>query len=426
MTRSFFATVLTAVLLACSCSQQTTEPSGNPDNGKDDTPVKLDIKIITEQARSITTTSATVSASYQGAVTEIRDRGFVYGLSAQKLDQTAGLSSATESSGSFTATLSSLEPGQTYYYKAYLTVWSEEEKQYVDFFGDLLDFCTEAPPQQPAAKPVYLGCYEMPAIQLKSATSYSNSGPETYGSTNWYNFETTNQDQMVVTHTYSYNGKVYRNWTALIDAGRKGPQWSAFVMHKDAYPDKNVGRTGSWKPDPGIPASWQQSLASSTHSRGHYVASKYRQATGDANKQTFYYTNQSLQYQNGFNDGMWSALEDAVEANAPSGRDTLYVTVGVLYEDPDNYQTPNSGGTPVLAPSHFFKCLMLCKFDQGGTMTSAKGVAYFFENIPYSGKNYSAYATTIDAVEQRSGQDFFTNVPKNLQDAAEKMSSGLW
>ena len=425
MTKFFFATALTALLLACSCTDPAKEPDGNTDKDKEQTPVKLDVKITTEQATAITTTSATVSARYQGAVTEIRDRGFVYGTSAQHLDQTAGLNSTTESSGSFTATLSSLEPGQTYYYKAYLTVWSDEENKFVDFYGDVLDFRTEAP-EQPLAKPAYLGCYEMPAIRLKSQTSYSNSGSETFGSTNWYNFETTDPDQVVVTHTYAYDGKVYRNWTALIDGNKKGPQWSAFVMQKDAYPNKNVGRTGSWTPDPGIPASWQQSLATPTHSRGHYVASKYRQATGDANKQTFYYTNQTLQYQNGFNDGIWSALEDAVEANAPSGRDTLYVTVGVLYEDPDNYLTPNNGGTPVLAPSHFFKCLMLCKFDQDGAMTAAHGVAYFFENIPYSGKNYSAYATTIDAVEQRSGQDFFTNVPKDLQDAAEKMSSGLW
>ena len=410
MNRFLFASALSALVLACSCSQ----------------PVKLDIKITTEQAYSITTTSATVSATYSGAVTEIRDRGFMYGLSATALDQTSGLSSATESSGQFSATLSSLEPDQTYSYKAYITVWSNEENKYVDFYGDVLNFKTNAE-EKPVAKGLaYLGCYEMPAIALADQLSYSNSGTETFGSTKWYNFETTNQNQVVVTHTYNYNGKVYRNWTALVDADKKAPLWSAFVMQKDAYPDKNVGRTGSWTQDPGIPSSWQQSLASSTHSRGHFVASKYRQTTGEANKQTFYYTNQALQYQNGFNEGIWSALEDAVEANAPSGSDTLYVTVGILYEDPNNLQTPNGGGNQVLAPSHFYKCLMLCKFDNSGAMTSAKGVAYLFENKKFSGKDYSAYATTIDAVEQRSGWDFFTNVPQDLQDAAEQMSTSLW
>ena len=426
MNRFLFASALSALVLACSCTQPATEPQPNND-GKDDTPpVKLDIKITTEQAYSITTTSATVSATYEGAVTEIRDRGFMYGLSASALDQTSGLNSTTESSGQFSATLSSLEPDQTYFYKAYITVWSDEENKYVDFCGDVLNFKTNAE-EKPVAKGLaYLGCYEMPAIALADQQSYSNSGAETFGSTKWYNFETTNQNQVVVTHTYNYNGKVYRNWTALIDADKKAPLWSAFVMQKGAYPDNGVGRVGSWTQDPGIPSSWQQSIASSTHSRGHFVASKYRQATNDANKQTFYYTNQALQYQNGFNEGIWSALEDAVEANAPSGSDTLYVTVGILYEDPNNMQTPNGGGTPVLTPSHFYKCLMLCKFDKSGAMTSAKGVAYLFENKKFSGKDYSAYATTIDAVEQRSGWDFFTNVPKDLQDAAEQMSTSLW
>lgn len=414
---------MAAIVLACSCNQPATDPQNT---GNDDTPVKLNIKIITEQAYKITTTSATVSATYKGAVTEIRDRGFMYGLTASSLDQTVGLSSATGSSGQFSATLSSLEPDKTYFYKAYITVWSDEEKKFVDFYGDVLDFRTEAGEQPAGSGLAYLGCYEMPAISLADQRSYSNSGAETFGSTNWYNFETTNRNQVVVTHTYNYNGKVYRNWTALVDADKKAPLWSAFVMQKGAYPDNGVGRVGSWTSDPGIPGSWQQSIASSTHSRGHFVASKYRQATGDANKQTFYYTNQALQYQNGFNEGIWSALEDAVEANAPSGSDTLYVTVGILYEDPNNMQTPNGGGNPVLAPSHFYKCLMLCKFDGSGTMTSAKGVAYLFENLKYSGKNYSSYATTIDAVEQRSGLDLFTNIPAALQDAAEKMTADLW
>lgn len=414
------------LLLAVACNQ----PAGNgPEDNQGQEPEKqtetLDVKVVTGQPTVVTSTSATITATYRGATTEVRDRGFAYGTSENNLDQSAGLNSTTDPSGSFSATISSLEPETTYYYRAYVTVWSNQENKYVDFLGDTESFVTEAP-EQPAASPVYLGCYEMPAISLKAQTRYSNSGSETFGSSNWYNFETTDQDQVVVTHTYPYNGKVYRNWTALIDGNKKAPLWSAFVMQKGAYPDNGVGRTGSWTPDPGIPSSWQQSLASSTHSRGHYVASKYRQATGDANKQTFYYTNQSLQYQNGFNDGIWSALEDAVEANAPSGRDTLYVTVGILYEDPNNYQTPNGGGSPVLAPSHFFKCLMLCKFDSAGAMSSAKGVAYFFENKKYSGNNYSAYATTIDAIEQRSGWDLFTNVPKDLQDAAENMSSDLW
>ena len=231
---------------------------------------------------------------------------------------------------------------------------------------------------------------------------------------------------MVVSHTYEYNGKQYRNWTALVDKDKKAPLWSSFVMHDDAYPDNNVGRLGDWttssgdNTDPGIPSSWQQCLADSGYSRGHLVASDYRQACSEANRQTFYWTNQALQWQNSFNSGIWSSLENDVKKYSPSGRDTLYVTVGLLYEG-----TQKVVKNGAIVPSHFYKCLMKCSFDTSGTMTAAKGCAYLYTNEAHSG-NYSQGITTIDAIEQRSGWDFFTNVPKELQDAAESSSKAIW
>ena len=34
--------------------------------------------------------------------------------------------------------------------------------------------------------------------------------------------------------------------------------------------------------------------------------------------------------------------------------------------------------------------------------------------------------TTIDAIEERTGFNFFANVPSSLQDAAEKQTTALW
>lgn len=291
--------------------------------------------------------------------------------------------------------------------------------------------------KKPATPPTpaglqYLTGYEIPAIDLKDRTKCSATGQETWGSTNWFNYLTNNSKQKVVTHTYSYNGKQYRNWTGLIDQDKKSPLWIAFPMHKEAYPNLGVGRNGSWtygdsgtpNTDPGIPESWQKSVASSSYSRGHFTASNYRQTTEDANWQTFYWTNQSLQYQNGFNSGVWSSLEQAVVDNAPTGRDSLYVVVGVLFEDPDKIITTNQQ-TQELAASHFYKCLMKCSFDASGTMTAAKGCAYIYTNENHSG-NYSQGLTSIDAIEARSGWDFFTNVPKDLQDAAENKTNAIF
>ena len=40
--------------------------------------------------------------------------------------------------------------------------------------------------------------------------------------------------------------------------------------------------------------------------------------------------------------------------------------------------------------------------------------------------SYSQGITTIDAMEQRSGFDFYANVPAQFQDAAESSSSPIW
>lgn len=397
-----------------SLSFQLTQEKGQPG---------ISVSVSTDGIGEITTTSATVSASYSGAPSVgVYDRGVYYGTSATLLNKQAGINSAEAASGSFTVPLSSLEPGTTYYVKAYVTAWDEKTSTYLDFFGEVKSFTTESGGDQPGGGSSsglqYLGGYEIPAIDLQNTSACSGSGKETYGSTKWYNYLTNNSNQMVVTHTYSYNNKQYRNYTCLVDKTKKAPLWSAFVMHKNAYPDNNVGRTGSWTDDPGIPSGWQQSSSTGGYSRGHFVASAYRQATGDANKQTFYKTNQALQEQNGFNGALWASLENAVIANAPTGRDTLYVVVGVLYED-----NKTLGGVP--CPSHFYKLLMKCSFGTDGAMTAAKGCAYLYTNEAHSG-NYSQGLTTIDAVEQRSGWDFFANVPKDMQDAAERQSASVW
>lgn len=272
-----------------------------------------------------------------------------------------------------------------------------------------------------AATLQYLGGYEIPAINLADTEKCYQSGDQ-YGP--WWNYQTGNENQMVITHAYTYNGKQYRNWTALIDGTKKAPLWSAFIMHREAYPMILSGR-GSWSQDKGIPADWQQCAASREsgrlYARGHLVASSYRQTTNNANDQTFLYTNQAYQEQDRFNGWIWEALENAVKSNAPSGRDSLYVVVGLLYEDD---RTMNN----VPCPSHFYKLLMKCGFNTDGSMKSAQGVAYLMENHEHEDKVYnkSAYLTSIDAIEQRSGFNFFVNIPQEFQDAAEAMTTPLF
>lgn len=285
----------------------------------------------------------------------------------------------------------------------------------------------------------FLGNYEIPSV---GQITVSSNGLETFGDDDstparWFEYDLPDSDRKIITHTYRYNGAVSRNYTSMMDRNKRCPLWVAYPMHGVAYVNAGVDRLGSFNErhsyDPAIPASWQSSGSTkdgtdaSPYSRGHLCASEDRQTTDDANRQTFYYTNQAPQWQSSFNSGVWSSLEGAVQNAAAklTGRDTLYVVSGTLYEN-GNTGASNDNGT-VARPSHFYKLLMKCSFDSSGAMTAAKGAAYIYENIAHTGGTYSntKYRTTIDAIEERTGFDFFAAVPAGLQEPAESVFSSV-
>ena len=380
--------------------------------------------VTTDTATGVTSSGATLKGYWSNATGTISDHGFYYGTSSTSLTSVVHLNSASGASGNFSSNVS-LSPNTTYYYKAFVEEYDEEQKQYVDRLGGVKSFKT---PVQGSVTYRYLGCYEVPAIDNLSGTG--TNGNNTDRDDKWYRYYTTNSKQQVAIHTFTHpsTNKIMRNYVVLYDESRYAPLWTAHAMHSSAWPDNNVGRNDSWTADPAVDLTQQTGLdnaGSVGYSRGHFVASNYRQSSVKQNKQTFYYSNQAPQWQTSFNDGVWSSLENAVAGNAPEGRDTLYVVTGVLYE---GTLTKPSGSLNVPIPSHFYKCLMLCSFDTNGQMTEASGCAYIFTNEAHSGDKYTdtKFRTTINAIEQRTGFDFFANVPSSLQDTAEGQSASLW
>lgn len=393
-------------------------------------PVDGGPSVSTGGAKNIGSYSATLTATYKDVdVSKApQDKGFYWGTSPLALTNELydNENLVTTSSGSYETLLHPLQANTTYYYQAFMTVWKDGSYQTIT--GDVMSFTTT---EASAFGTAYLSCYEMPEV----VTTVASTGPETFGTTAWYAFQTNVSTRMVVTHTYRYNNKIYRNYTACVDQTKRCPVWTAYVMHGGAYPNNDVKRSSFSELtsyDPAIPASWQSSGSTSDYNngegyaRGHHCASEDRQACRDANDQTFYYTNQSPQWQNGFNSGVWATLEGAVQSRASSlsASDTLYVVVGTLFED-GNTGSSNDGGT-VARPSHFYKLLMMCHFDGSGNVTSASTSAWIFENKANTGGySDSKFKTTVDAIETRTGFNFFANVPSEIQEAAESAFSDI-
>ena len=260
----------------------------------------------------------------------------------------------------------------------------------------------------------YLDNYEMPAVCVQTSSSYT----ETFGTTSYYSYTTSNSDQRVVSHTFAYNGSTLHNFSLLYDKTKKAALWVAFAMHHDTYPWL-VGRNDEWAPDPGIPEDWQPDLSSgyqqsSTYARGHQVASNDRRTTDIQTKQTTYYSNMTPQI-SGFNGGVWSSLEGEIQkiGNATTGNDMLYVVTGPIFGSGYG-TTKDKKGTDCAVATHYFKCIMKVTFSDGEPV-SAKGAAYLLKHESGAAREN----VTINDIEDLTGFDFFANLPISIQRVAE-------
>ncbi|MCR5560438.1 MAG: DNA/RNA non-specific endonuclease [Bacteroidales bacterium] len=399
--------------------QEQTEPKdpegpSHPEDPQEDYDDRTSVDVM--EAGQISSTGAVFSGSYSEVSDAPESAGFEWGTSKSSLDGTVeSTDELSDRRGQFSATLTGLEPDTEYFFRAYIKV--PDQGRSTTYYSKILSFRTEAGdgPVVQADLP-YLGCYEIPTLSLSNGKVLT--GDETWGNTDWYRYDTTNPDQKVVVHTYKNSkGKTVRTYVILFDKNKKAPLLDCTAFNNGAWPRNNVGRNDVWKYDPALESSWQNSGVSG-YSKGHLTASNDRQDNLDANHQTFYYSNQAPQYQTGFNDGVWNTLEQQIQGASPSGSDTLYVVNGLLYED----ENLMSGGVPV--PSHFYKCIMYCSFNSSGVMTGAQGAAYIYTNErQYKSWNDSSYKTTIDAIEQRTGFDFFPGVPDNFEEQAESGNS---
>ncbi len=177
--------------------------------------------------------------------------------------------------------------------------------------------------------------------------------------------------------------------------------------------------------DPDIPSQYRTELSDyrgSGYDRGHICASADRLCNQDANGQTFYLSNMHPQ-NNTFNAGVWENMENQVRKwNTSSFRDTLWVCKGgTIYDVVLDGQTqtgviPNEKlNMPV--PKYFFMALVAKK---DGVY---KGLAFWVEHTASRDSSLAKYVISIDELEERTGIDFFCNLPDQIEDGVEGMCS---
>ena len=299
-------------------------------------------------------------------------------------------------SGQFSVDVSSLSPSTTYYYQAFMTV-SDGNGGNVEIVSEVKSFTTAT---QTAMK-YQSGWLELPALR----------GDEDYFGY-FYGSGGNTDDNRNYSYNYSYS--------------RFASLWTAYQLK---YEHKNgSASTSTWRYNPNIDEQYQVNMTGSSYpsmydatnySKGHQCPNADRKSNQQMNTQTYYCTNQTPQLQNGFNQGIWSSLEDAERALVTQTGEVVYVVTGPAYQKVGGSETvtelkaasgKDAYPARVPVPNYYWKAFLKVKWS-GNTVASASAIGFWFEHKTYSGDNYTNYVVSVDQIEAWTGFDLFTNLP---------------
>lgn len=218
------------------------------------------------------------------------------------------------------------------------------------------------------------------------------------------------------------------NYAVEWDDSKKAQRWTCYTL--TAENTVEAGKRSTWwngmdpfQEDTQIPAKYRTRLSDYTYSktgyqRGHICPSYDRLYSKEANEQTFYLSNIQPQLP-GFNTGVWATAEQHISNRLDQNtfRDTLYLVKGGTI---DNGQT-TMASTGLLVPKYFFMAIMRVYKGQ------YHAIGLWFEHIDNSDKKLAKYALSIDELEEKTGIDFFCNLPDDREKVIESQkNTALW
>ncbi len=220
----------------------------------------------------------------------------------------------------------------------------------------------------------------------------------------------TDRDEEIVIHegfTLSYNKK------------HLVPNWVAWVLTSDRA-QGTLKRKDNFQPDTTIvhgPIAQLSDYRYSGYDRGHMCPSADNKHSKEAMEQSCLLSNICPQTPKN-NAGDWAQLEELCRKWAVE-YDSIFIVCGPIIEKGENYET--IGENKVTVPRQFYKVVLRWTGEN-----SAEAIGFIMNNDD-SDLPIASYAVTVDSVEVRTGINFFSKFPKEVERRAEaKFDCSQW
>jgi endonuclease G, mitochondrial len=203
---------------------------------------------------------------------------------------------------------------------------------------------------------------------------------------------------------------------ALSYNNRKGTaNWAAWRITKSDLGEAD--RQNDFRSDERLPAGFVRIKSSdytrSGYDRGHLVPSADRTRTPDLNSATFLMTNIIPQTPD-LNRVTWEGLESYARRLVDRTNLDLYVIAGV-------YGEKKTLKRKLTVPANVWKIIVAVPQGKGIESVDEKSltIAVDMPNIENPDKDWRKYRTTIRSIEQKTGYNFLSTLPPDLQNRLE-------
>ena len=185
-------------------------------------------------------------------------------------------------------------------------------------------------------------------------------------------------------------------------------RWVIYRMTYEEATTKATSREDNFRPDPEIPTG-SATLADYKNSgkdRGHMAPAADMSFSPKTMDESFFMSNMSPQEPD-CNRGVWKELEAQVRSFAITEGDVYVVTGPILPQT----KTITIGPNEVTVPKYYYKVV----WDR---TPPEKMIGFIVPNAG-STKPLQSFATTVDAIEEATGLDFFLKIPQPQQEQLE-------